>query len=1020
MICFSRGLNPFPHMARVVLITSTALSLSLTPALAATKVGVASAVIPQASIGDTLEELKIVAVGDEIDQDVIVQTGPRGRTQVLFVDGSSMNIGPSSRLVIDSFVFDPEQLDGKIGARIEKGSMRFIGGVLSKRPGQVSFSVGESTVGIRGGIAKVAIDTQGRVQAQLVHGNLSVQTPEGIFETARVGTLIERSQSGSVATRTVTAAEEKQGIDAEAKESFIEPEVAAGEETGAGTEGSSGEATGSQDTAGEPAQASEGEPTGSAKPEGTLETGDVLVDDPLEAGLVELGADGKLKASSRLQEIDPQAAELIDSGAIGIDEEGKIMPTARMIELDDTVKDMFNEGLLTVDENGFLVPTEQFEQNNLYDDVSYEEAEQDFISEVTLSDFSYEQPLEISEEEQYKNNVIATRAVLSTDQNSAKLYDLGQLEVDEFGLLKPSESFNPLVVARTNNKNVQQVSLAPRSYINDSASDKMLLRMGSFDTKVTTRVVGVDLANNFYSENVTKVVSADIVREDALSTIDRLAKANGIGLPEDIKQRSLKDLVSLGGALSTSDALQARFGKNDVANRAQNVTIDTRDGSVLLSSQTGDGEAAELKAEDVFELFLSTQREEFGAGGLANVETGLLGFLDLKEAAPLKAALKNRFKEETLETPNDFSELYAPEDFASDLIAELEQKFDMEFSQNQENGFDTSGFDKKSLFLPSYEDGFELEDLKNAGEGAFLGSFNDEFFNEADTPDDYKYVNDPDFEVPYIDPDFLEIKIDDLRAESEQQGRDIAEEVIEASKDIIDILASLLSAANPNFKNALDAVYSANLTAVEDSKGDYVPGVTTHDISSLQAETAIYLCDCDQTSTGLWTTKAFTDGVAKSLTYQHQGHWAIGQALNADTIQSLVGISVSFKGHAYGSVTTPSSTKTGFGEVTVNMDFANPEIEASNTWQLNNFTASNIRGPVSASVPITGHAITANSSAITYAGASETTQVSGAVYGTSDSLQTAGTFKMDTQDYAIRGSYAAALDELGYEFEIAQ
>jgi hypothetical protein len=548
MIDFTRGFTLFPRVARAALISSTALSLCVTPALAATKVGVASAVIPQASIGDTLEDLKIVAVGDEIEQDVIVQTGPRGRTQVLFVDGSSMNIGPSSRLVIDSFVFDPEQLDGKISARIEKGSMRFIGGVLSKRAGQVSFNAGEATVGIRGGIAKVALDETGALRAQLVHGNMSVTTPEGVFETARVGTLIERSQAGNVATRTVSAAEEKQGIDAEADESFVEPEATPSEAREAQT----------QDA---PADSSAEAPT----PDKNLEAGDVLVDNPLETGLVELDADGKLKASSELVEIDPEAAQLIDSGAIAINKDGDIVPTAQMIELDDTVKDMFNEGLLTIDEDGFLVPTERFEQNNLYDDVAYEESEQSFISEVTLSEFSYDQPLEISTEEQYKNNVSATRAVLSADPNSAKLFELGQLEVDEFGLLKPSDSFDPLVVARTKNTNLREIG-TQRSYINDSASDKMLLTMGSFDTKVTTRVIGADLAKNFFSENVTKVVSADIVREDALSAIDRLAEANGIGLPENLKQRSLKDLVSLGGALSTSDALQARYGKNDVAN----------------------------------------------------------------------------------------------------------------------------------------------------------------------------------------------------------------------------------------------------------------------------------------------------------------------------------------------------------------------------------------------------------------------------------------------------------------------
>jgi len=1001
MIDFTRGFNLTSRVARAALISSTALSLSFTPALAVTKVGVASAVIPQASIGDTMEDLKIVAVGDAIDQDVIVQTGPRGRTQVLFVDGSTMNIGPSSRLVIDSFVFDPEQLDGKIGARIEKGSMRFIGGVLSKRAGQVSFNAGEATVGIRGGIAKVSVDTAGRMQAQLVHGNLSVTTPEGIFETARVGTLIERSQTGSVASRTVSAAEEKQGIDAEAEESFVEPEAAP---SGAG------EAQ-TEEAPANPAQTSQRE-----APNGTLETGDVLVDNPLETGLVELGADGKLKASSELIELDPEAAQLINSGAIAINEEGNIVPTAQMIELDDTVKDMVNEGLLSVDENGFLVPTERFEQNNLYDDVAYEDSEQDFISEVTLSEFSYAEPQEISAEALYKNNVSATRAVLSSDANSAKLFELGQLEVDEFGLLKPSDSFDPLVVARTKNTNLREVG-TQRSYITDSASDKMLLTMGSFDTKVTTRVVGVDLAKNFYSENVTKVVSADIVREDALSAIDRLAEANGIGLPEDLKQRSLKDLVSLGGALSTSDALQARYGKNDEANRAQNVSIDTKDGNVLLRTQSDDGKSAELKAEDVFQIFVSTKRGAIESQSQAGTELGLLSFLDFEEAAPLKEVLETSQKEETAQTPDDFTAFATRETYTNQLIAALEEKFETQFDSQtgfEDTEFDNSSFDEKTQFTPTYREETNFEDLRDVGEDSFKDTFSEEFFEdfyqETESPDDYKYVNVPKVEVPEIEEDIFQIDLKDLLKdlleESLKQSRERAEEVVDATETLIDRLSAVLSAENKNFENALHAVYAANLTAVEDKNGDYKPGVSTHSISRLQQQTSIVLCQCDQISTGLWTTESFTDEATKNLTYQHQGHWAIGQALSADTIQSLVGVSVSFSGHAYGTVTTSGGVRPGFGEVAVTMDLANPEDANRNTWELRNFTANNLPGSVSASVGLSVSEVTSKSTSITYAGADSGTQVNGALYGSRQNLQTAGTFKVDTDSYVIQGSYA--------------
>ena len=62
--------------------TGTACALIMAPmmsaAQASTKVGVTPAVIPQALIGDTPEELQVISVGDRVDQDVTIETGPAG------------------------------------------------------------------------------------------------------------------------------------------------------------------------------------------------------------------------------------------------------------------------------------------------------------------------------------------------------------------------------------------------------------------------------------------------------------------------------------------------------------------------------------------------------------------------------------------------------------------------------------------------------------------------------------------------------------------------------------------------------------------------------------------------------------------------------------------------------------------------------------------------------------------------------------------------------------------------------
>ena len=191
---------------------------------AAVQVGVAATVIPQTRGGIASEALKTIAVGAHIDSEMLIETGQSGRTQVLFIDGSSINIGPASRVIIDRFVFDPTQLRGTLSANVQEGSLRFIGGVLSKTANQVRFNVGAATIGIRGGIVKINREIDGAIQAELVYGRLRVETPEGLYQTSRIGTVIARSAAGDVTTRIITPDGARQALDAEARESFAQEE----------------------------------------------------------------------------------------------------------------------------------------------------------------------------------------------------------------------------------------------------------------------------------------------------------------------------------------------------------------------------------------------------------------------------------------------------------------------------------------------------------------------------------------------------------------------------------------------------------------------------------------------------------------------------------------------------------------------------------------------------------------------------------------------------------------------------
>lgn len=81
----------------------------------------------------------------------ILATGGNGSLGVILRDDSSLSIGPGSRLVLQSFLFAP--LEGKfdLAARITRGTMAYLSGVIGKlAPEKARFETPTATIGIRG------------------------------------------------------------------------------------------------------------------------------------------------------------------------------------------------------------------------------------------------------------------------------------------------------------------------------------------------------------------------------------------------------------------------------------------------------------------------------------------------------------------------------------------------------------------------------------------------------------------------------------------------------------------------------------------------------------------------------------------------------------------------------------------------------------------------------------------------------------------------------------------------------
>jgi hypothetical protein len=116
----------------------------------AQQVGTAAAVNPAAQARGG-GGARTIVIGQSIAHKERIQTTSAGSVQLLFLDKTSMTIGPNSDLAIDEYVYDPASNTGKLAATLSKGVMRFVGGQIS-HAGNAQVTTPNAVVGIRGGV----------------------------------------------------------------------------------------------------------------------------------------------------------------------------------------------------------------------------------------------------------------------------------------------------------------------------------------------------------------------------------------------------------------------------------------------------------------------------------------------------------------------------------------------------------------------------------------------------------------------------------------------------------------------------------------------------------------------------------------------------------------------------------------------------------------------------------------------------------------------------------------------------
>jgi hypothetical protein len=170
-------------------------SFAVSSAMAATEIGVAAAVKSKAEavIGGQTTPL---LTGGKLVEDETVRTGPNDTAQLLFIDQTSLNIGPKSEVKLDRFVYDPARAKGDVVIDASKGVFRFVSG--SQDPHSYALKTPVATIGVRGTIVDFLVE-DGKLTIILVEGWCEITLSDGtVVKLTDPGKAIVIAADGSV------------------------------------------------------------------------------------------------------------------------------------------------------------------------------------------------------------------------------------------------------------------------------------------------------------------------------------------------------------------------------------------------------------------------------------------------------------------------------------------------------------------------------------------------------------------------------------------------------------------------------------------------------------------------------------------------------------------------------------------------------------------------------------------------------------------------------------------------------
>ncbi len=141
--------NKWIHVVSVGLCTLAAVAVVGFSSAWADATNAGQAVLVTGDVTGTIGAVvKHVIIHQDVVHDEAIATDPSGATQIDFVDGTKLTVGPGAHVIIDKFVYNPNTSNGVMALSVTEGVFRFVTG---KMPHDAySIATPNGTLGVRG------------------------------------------------------------------------------------------------------------------------------------------------------------------------------------------------------------------------------------------------------------------------------------------------------------------------------------------------------------------------------------------------------------------------------------------------------------------------------------------------------------------------------------------------------------------------------------------------------------------------------------------------------------------------------------------------------------------------------------------------------------------------------------------------------------------------------------------------------------------------------------------------------